>query len=202
MVHHRTPCIIKEARFGSSVLPLHHRRDARMRGVGLGVALGLFRFPPPLVPLRRGHAAVLLPRSRAYLSIRVFGPERRVFHQPVLYHRPSAAEDTARPGHPRAHVAHPVRLRERAPAHLAPRPGPGVHRSERDRGAVPARRRVPPVALLHATSGLSPVVPGFRRLSLLHCPQRGGEGPPAPTTRSWSSSRRPCACASSSKMSA
>ena len=28
-----------------------------------------------------------------------------------------------------------MRLRERAPAHLAPRPGLGVHRSERDRGA-------------------------------------------------------------------
>ena len=48
------------------------------------------------------------------------------------------------------------------------------------RGAAPARRRVPPVALPHATSGLSPVLAGFRCLSLLHCPQRSGEGPSAP----------------------
>lgn len=41
MVHHRTLCIIEEARFGDSVLPLYHLRDARLRGIGLRVAFGL-----------------------------------------------------------------------------------------------------------------------------------------------------------------
>lgn len=136
-----------------------------MRGVGFRIALGLFRFPAPLVSLRCGHAAVLLPRPRAYLSIRVPGPERRVFHQPVLYHRPSAAEDTARLGHSRAHVAHTVRFRERAPPRFAPRPSLGLHSGKRNRRAVPARGRVSPMALLHAAPGVSPVVLGFRGLS-------------------------------------
>ena len=66
MVHHRTLCIIEEARFGDSVLPLCHLRDARLRGIELRVAFGLLRFAASLVPLCRGHAVVLFPRSRAY----------------------------------------------------------------------------------------------------------------------------------------
>ena len=73
MVHHRTLCIIEGSRFGDSVLSLYHLRDARLRGIGLRVAFGLLRFAASLVPLCRGHAVVLFPRSRAYLSIRVPG---------------------------------------------------------------------------------------------------------------------------------
>lgn len=64
---------------------------------------------------------------------------------------------------------------------LLPLPQPWPHSGKRNRRAVPARGRVSPMALLHAAPDVSPVVLGFRGLSLLHGPQRSGEGPLAPS---------------------
>ncbi len=84
---------------------------------GFRIALGLFRFPAPLVSLRCSHAAFYFLDLALIFQYSTWA-ERRVFHQPVLYHRPSQLKIPLALEHSRAHVAHTVRFRERAPPRL------------------------------------------------------------------------------------